>query len=149
MCFSNYLVVLSASYIWHITTADQEPGDKEQIPGLRVLESHSKNTLEAWTKQNWPGFSQACLAFMYTGFSNDSELNIHPEPSCNFCTSCSLDGYTICSSQLTNWKHHSAHCNTTAKLGEAAWTHARSQPMHSGPSMFTRVENFILFLQIS
>lgn len=46
------LIVLSASYIWHTSTADQEPGDNEQIPGFRVLESHSKNTLETWTKQN-------------------------------------------------------------------------------------------------
>lgn len=67
------LVVLSASYIWHPTTADQEPGDNQQIPGLRVLESHSKNTLETWTKQNWSGFSQAHLAYKYMGFSNDSE----------------------------------------------------------------------------
>lgn len=62
------LVVWLASYIWHTATADQEPGDNEQIHGLMVLESHSKNTLETWTKQNTPGFSQAHLAYKYMGF---------------------------------------------------------------------------------
>lgn len=67
------LVVQSASHIWQAATADRDPGDNEQIPGLRVLAPHSKNTLETWTKQNWPGFSQAHLAYKYMGFSNGSE----------------------------------------------------------------------------
>ena len=108
-----------------------------------------KNTLETCTKQNWPGFSQAHLAHEYVEFSDDSQnTGIHPEPSYDFCTSCSLDGYMIYASQLTNWKHHSALCHTAAELGEASWTCANLQPPRSGPTEITSVKDFILVLQI-
>ncbi|EOB01728.1 hypothetical protein Anapl_16587 [Anas platyrhynchos] len=71
----------------------KKQGGGLQLPALSVLDEPCCVQLR---RRLLLFLSQAHLAHEYMGFSNESQSTvIHPEPRCDFCTSCSRDGYTI------------------------------------------------------